>query len=65
MSRWNAASDLDYREEMWGPSRVVRRTCWDCGTPVYVYKAEPYQIHEFCYQCIGKRVTREAKRGQA
>lgn len=65
MSRWNADFDLDYREEMWGPSRVVRRECWDCGLPVYVYKGEPYQLHVWCYQCIGKRVTREAKRGEA
>ena len=65
MSRWTAVSDLDYREEQWGPRRVVRRACFDCGQPVYIYRSEAYMIHVWCHRCIGTRVTREANRGKA
>jgi hypothetical protein len=51
MSRWTAASDFDYDEELSSTPRPVRMTCVACGEAVDVERDDERPIAVRCRFC--------------
>jgi len=55
MSRWSAASDLDYRNECEGPYyKTVDRTCACCGETFAMVVEGEYLPRPWCPACISR-----------
>ncbi len=57
MSRWDAPSDLDYRDEFWNRHQTVE--CAKCGTEFVV---DPADTGRLCDHCCAMRDAEESAR---